>query len=136
MEVKRGRGRPPFVPTDRDRKQVRTLAAMGLMAEEIACVIGVTDKTLQKHFKEELSVGPAEATANVAQMLYKQAVDPVKPNVTAAIFWLKARAGWRDNDYGQEQKGPGKKEIRVDAAKDVAKGRFAPKAPPKLVAVR
>lgn len=135
METKRSRGRPSFVPTDRDRKQVRTLAAMGLMAEEIARVIGVTDKTLQKHFKEELAVGPAEATANVAQALYKQAVDPLKPNVTAAIFWLKARAGWRDNDFGNVDK-PGKKEVRDTAAKQASKGRFSPKAPPKLVAVR
>lgn len=135
MEAKRSRGRPPFVPTDRDRKQVRMLAAMGLMVEEIARVIGVTDKTLQKHFEDELAVGPSEATANVAQALYKQAVDPLKPNVTAAIFWLKARAGWRDNDFGNIDK-PGKKQERHAAAEKTAKGRFAPKAPPKLVAVR
>lgn len=136
MTEKRGRGRPPYQPTEKERKQARTLAAMGLVDEEIAVVLMMDVATLRKHFATELAVGPAEATANVAQMLYKQAVDPVKPNVTAAIFWLKARAGWRDNDFGQEQKKPGKKEVKDEAAKDAAKGRFAPKAPPKLVAVR
>lgn len=130
MSEKRSRGRPPYLPTEKELGQVRQLAAMGLLDAEIAKVVGVDVATLRKHFAHELAVGPASAIAKVAQSLFKQATDPEKPNVVAAIFWLKARAGWRDGDAGS-----GKKEERqASAVKASAGSKFSPSAPPpKLV---
>ena len=103
---KKPRGRPAFAPTDRDRSQVKMLSAMGLRHDEIALVMHITPPTLRKHFWPELQAGRPEATAKVANSLFKMATNPDKPNVIAAIFWLKAQAGWRDS----ESTGVGKKE--------------------------
>lgn len=52
----------------------------------------------------ELEAGHVRANAQVAQSLFNQATNEVKPNVTAAIFWLKCRAGWReDGDMGKKE---------------------------------
>ena len=57
-------------------------------------LLDVDPKTLRKHFRRELSRGSVEATAKVAQTLFHMAT--VDKNVGAAIFWMKARAGWRE----------------------------------------
>lgn len=113
-EKKRTRGRPEHDPSARDRAQVKMLAAMGIPQADIARVVGVSQRTLTKHYKAELETGGIEANAKVAQSLFKQATDPQKPNVAAGIFWLKTRAGWREKDPasspGEVAAQPGKKE--------------------------
>lgn len=123
-------GRPPFEATPRDRMQVSTLAGMGATEEQIAKLIGISEPTLRKHFADELATGHVKANTAVATSLYKQATDTAKPSVAAAIFWLKCRAGWRE-DAGDI----GKKEAAHAAAGVAERGKFAPKSlPPKLVA--
>ena len=51
-------------------------------------------KTLRKYFHAELERGSVEATAKVAQSLFQIAT--AGKNVAAAIFWMKARADWRE----------------------------------------
>lgn len=119
-------GRPVFVPTEKDRQQVLLLAGMGLRDLDIALVLGISPPTVRKYFESELAVGHIKANAQVAQSLYKQATHPEKPNVTAAIFWLKCRADWRE--YPEEES---KKAKKNEAAKKTAEtGRYeAPAAP-------
>lgn len=127
-------GRPRYKPSERDRQQVKAMTAMGLGQSDICLVIGLSEKTLRRHFRAELNTGAAEANAKVAQSLFKQATGD-KPNVIAAIFWLKARAGWRDQDPRDGTKG--KKEIIDEASDRAMRGRFgAVQAPPKLRAVK
>src|SRR5262245_432410 len=130
---RRGRARPKWKPTRREREQIRSMAAMGHTATEIAPLFHVTAKTLRKHCRDELDTAATKAVAAVALSLYKQATDPVKPNVVAGIFFLKARGGWRDNDpKGLLEAAEGKKAQRNEAARKVAKaGRFAPGAAPR-----
>lgn len=85
--------RPPFRPTEEQRKQVETLTAFGVQQDEIAALIGISPTTLRKHFRRELDVGATKANAKVAQSLFNQAIGG---NVTAAIFWLKTRARWKE----------------------------------------
>ena len=61
---------------------------------DIATFLGIDAKTLRKHFREELDRGTTEANAKVAQSLFTMATQG--KNVAAAIFWMKARAGWRE----------------------------------------
>jgi hypothetical protein len=49
---------------------------------------------LRRHYRKELDRGAVEATAKVAQSLFQMAT--VDKSVAAAIFWMKARAGWRE----------------------------------------
>lgn len=95
--AKNSGGRPPFVPSDRDRAQVKLLSAMGVPDYDIAKVMSLSAPTLRKYFFHELEVGHIEATAKVAQSLFKQATHAEKPSVAAAIFWMKTRAGWRED---------------------------------------
>ena len=83
-----------FRPTDEQRRTVRALSGYGVPQEGIAIHIGIDAKTLRKHFREDLDRGSVEATAKVAQSLFHLAT--VDKNVAAAIFWMKARAGWRE----------------------------------------
>lgn len=90
-------GRPPYAPTPKDRATVKAMAGYGIPHDDIAAVIGATAKTLRKHFRDELDLAATQANAAVAQRLFQVATAGTgKEAVTAAIFWLKARAGWRD----------------------------------------
>ena len=87
--------RPKFVPTDQHRTTVRSLAAYGTKHEDIAKIIGLRSaKTLRKYFREELTRGAIEATAQVGQTLYQMATSGEEPACT--IFWMKVRGGWRE----------------------------------------
>ena len=62
----------------------------------IARVVGIDAKTLRKHYREELDTGQIKATAKVAESLFRKATGDGSQSVTAAIFWLKTRGGWRE----------------------------------------
>ena len=56
-------------------------------------------------FAHEREAGEAKANARVAENLYRKATGEGREAVTAAIFWLKTRARWkeihRDDDGNQ-----------------------------------
>lgn len=83
-----------FEPTAEQRRTVRAMCGFGVPQTDIAVFLDIDPKTLRKHFREELDRGGIEATAKVAQSLFRMATEG--NNVAAAIFWMKARAGWRD----------------------------------------
>ncbi|MGX9964770.1 hypothetical protein ACVFYP_15685 [Roseomonas sp. F4] len=87
-------GRPPFAPTDEQRRLVRAMAGYGVPHEDIARVVRCSAPTLRRYFRDDLDVAVIEANARVAQTLFQQASTP--GNIAATIFWLKARAGWRE----------------------------------------
>ncbi len=84
------------VPTPETRQQVEELSGIaGWRHAEIAEHIGVSEKTLRKHYKAELRRGTVVAVQQVAQSLFDKAMSG---DVTAAIFFLKRRhpAVWGD----------------------------------------
>ena len=81
------------VPTDEQRTKAKGYAAVGLPHHDIAKMVGVSIKTLLKHYRDELDLGKATANAQVAGKLFSMAIGG---NVASAIFWLKAQAGWRE----------------------------------------
>src|ERR1700677_1040127 len=83
-----------FEPTEDQRRTVRALSGYWVPQEGIAIHVGIDAKTLRKHFRDELDRGFVEATAKVAQTLFHLAT--VEKNVACVIFWMKARAGWRE----------------------------------------
>lgn len=80
-------------PTDDSKKLVRSLSAVGIRYVDIAQKLDITDDTLVKHYKKELEDGRIDANAAIGQTLFNQAKDG---NTSAAIFWLKTRAGWKE----------------------------------------
>lgn len=82
---------------------VEAMAGFDIPEEEIRRVltdprtggpIGI--KTLRTHFRTELDTGRTRANAKVAESLFKKALGEGPSAVSASIFWLKARAGWKE----------------------------------------
>ena len=88
-------GRPPFKPTDEERKQVGQMVAVGIPQEQIAMVIrdGIDLKTLTKHFKKEIRESKVLANAKVGGTLFNKIMNG---DTTAAIFWAKTQMGWKE----------------------------------------
>lgn len=95
--------RAKFTPTKEQIVRVSVLVACGTPQSEIARQVinpesgdAIDLKTLRKCFRYELDEGKKAANAMVARALFKRATGDGPQSVTAAIFWLKAQAGWRD----------------------------------------
>jgi len=87
------RGKPEHKPTKAKRDTVAMHAMVGTPQEDIARVLGIDPKTLRKHYRDDLDLATASANADIGGALYRQAIDG---NVSAQIFWLKTRAGFRE----------------------------------------
>jgi len=74
---------------------------------------GINETTLREHFGQELEAGVHKANTRVGQTLFEKAIGSGPQAVTAAIFWLKCRAGWRE---------------RIDVAVDIKGGVLVPPA--------
>ena len=98
---KAGPGQPPHAPTDQTRQLVQMMAGCGIPQMQIAPLVGISDETLRKYYRRELDRGLIEANAKVAEALFKQAIGG---DTTAAIWWTKARMGWRERT-GAEHSG-------------------------------
>ena len=95
-EEKRGPGNPPHESTEETLRLARTLSGYGFPQDEIARQIGICEKTLRLHYRSELDAGVAQANAKVAEGLYKKALGDGPQSTSAAMFWLKTRAGWKE----------------------------------------
>jgi hypothetical protein len=112
MERSGSPGRPRYALSEAHRRIARAMAAYGVPQVEIARSIGVSAPTLRLYYAQELATGGTEAIAKVAESLFRKALGTTPQSVTAAIFWLKCRAGWRDQP-GE----PGKKAQAMAEAK-------------------
>lgn len=87
--------RPPHEPSNASRQLVSLHASIGTPQDVIARALGLTEKTLRKHYKDELDLALAQANATIGGALFNKAK---KGDVTAQIFWLKTRAGFRETN--------------------------------------
>ena len=92
-----------FEPTQEQRKTVLSMVGFGIPREEICNVLGFGLTTLSKYFQNELDTGVAIANSRVAQNLFRIATGKETGAVSAAIFWLKTRARWRETDREQPE---------------------------------
>jgi hypothetical protein len=93
--------RPSHKPDPELRRQVEALAGFGIPEADIAGLIGIDPKTLRKHYRQELDHGHTKANAKVAENLFRKATGDGRESVTAAIFWLKARARWKETTLNE-----------------------------------
>lgn len=84
----------PHKPTPQSRERVLNMAIAGFSQDLIRQALKIGSKsTLLKYYRDELTTGSMEATAEVAGHL----LDKVRNgDTTAMIFWMKTRAGWRE----------------------------------------
>lgn len=84
-----------------DLATVEAMAANGLTQQQIADSLGISVSTLysrqreSEEFEEAIKRGKAKGVAVVTNELMKQVKSG---NVTAMIFFLKARAGWKEKN--------------------------------------
>lgn len=83
--------RLPHEVTEKSRRLVKSMAAMGCRHDEIATLMEITPKTLRKHYRGELDRGAIEANAKVMQSLFTMATSG--KSAAATIFWAKTRCG-------------------------------------------
>lgn len=90
-----GAGRPAFVPTEAERKQVEALSGYGLPMEQIAMLVrnGIHIDTLRTHFQQQLGAGKAKANAQVGKTLFQRAIGG---DTTAMIWWSKTQMKWSE----------------------------------------
>jgi DNA-binding XRE family transcriptional regulator len=101
-----------------DLKEVERLAGLGLTQEQIAISVGVSPRTLESRkaesaeFAAAIKKGQADAIQEVSNALFQNAKGG---NVTAQIFFLKARAQWKDRheDVGEDGEGPTPVKVEV-----------------------
>ena len=91
--VKRGRGRPMFVPTDLERQRVEELAGCGVPEHMIASLIrdGISVDALRARMGHELIRGRAKAAEGVGKTLYSRAM---AGDAAAMIWYTKAQMRW------------------------------------------
>lgn len=102
QEVKIPVSRRGHKPTDATRRQVEMMMAYGATQADVCAVLGITDKTLQKHYRHEIDTAMIRANAKVAGKLYEKCMEG---DTTSIIFWLKTRAKWSENSISLDSSG-------------------------------
>ena len=83
----------------RHANKSRRSPSFGVPRDEIAKVAGICLNTLMRHYGETLDIAATKANSLVAQSLFNRAVKGDGAAATsAAIFWLRTRAGWREKE--------------------------------------
>ena len=87
-------GRPWHRVTADSRRMVREAVGLGLQQNNVARLLGISPKTLRRHYRYEIDTGVDQVNLDVARALYTRAASG--KDTIASIFMLKARAGWKD----------------------------------------
>jgi hypothetical protein len=103
-------GRKPHTPDPVQRRHVEAMAGYGVPERDIAGIVGIDAKTLRRHYRDELKHGHTKANAKVAESLFRKATGEGPQSVTAAIFWMKTRAGWKETSV---QELTGQKTLKI-----------------------
>lgn len=99
MSKKSNAGRPKWIPTQKTFKLVEMYASQGLTKEQIADCLGISYQTLNEkskeysEFSDAFKKGHAIGIQSVSNKLFEKALNG---DLTAAIFYLKCRAGWSE----------------------------------------
>jgi len=82
--------RDPHEPTEENRQLVRYLAGVGQRQDDIAIIVGCSEKTLRLHYRNELDEGKADANAKVIGILLRMIQ---RGDLGAQIFFHKCDGG-------------------------------------------
>jgi hypothetical protein len=88
------------------------MAACGVPHERIASVLRISHVTLTKYYAYELENGLDAAINEMGNALFRRGL---AGDTTAAIFWLKTRARWRESPQTVEHTGKDGGPIQTEA---------------------
>lgn len=132
---KRNVGRPEHKPDRKTRQLVENGVTAGMTHQDIARAIGISWKTLDKYYAEELATGVARKRLEAISMLYRSAKGG---NVSAQRKFYAIAHGEDvssssvDEDTFDKPKKLGKKEQVQRDAENIS-DKYAPPEPPKLI---
>lgn len=86
--------RVKFRPTEEQRDSVKQLRGCGWSPEQIAVALRIPERTMYRHFGDELKAGEFEIKSKVSRNI---AVGALSGDRTLMIFYAKAQMGWRDS---------------------------------------
>jgi len=107
-------GRPAHVPTPETREIVSRYARLGVRQDLIAAEIEISDETLRKYYRKELTKPRAELGAQVAECLVQRAL---AGSETSIIFYLKTQQNWKETQEIQHTGYDGMP-LGIDCSKD------------------
>ena len=93
MDKNKG-GRPAFEANAKDREAVKLMAGHNIGQDKIALALGITEKTLRKHFKKELASAAIQVEAQLVSNLFNLAKGKDGTAFRANEFLLNCRFGW------------------------------------------
>ena len=85
---------PAFKPTQEHRNMVYVFASNSASTKVIAQALGISVSTVEKYFKQEITLGREYIVARVGAVVVKEAL---AGNIGAARYWLSTHGGpeWR-----------------------------------------
>ncbi len=92
--------------SEKDIQQLEIMSGLGVKVSEMAAIIGMSKKTLERRIAEDfvisdaLEKGRAKANTKVTESLYRMAVSGKHPSAT--FFWMKCRCNW--SELGMDEK--------------------------------
>lgn len=108
-----------YKASEKDFECVQAMLEAGIAHAKIANCLMISVETLKAHFGHLLGTAVAHANTRVASALKAKALGEGPQSVSAAVFWLKARAGWKDTAT-LELTGPDGGPIEVAAPLDLS----------------
>lgn len=91
-------------------QRIEKLAMIGVNDEHIAPIEKMSQDTLRRLYRKELTDGRAKGIGAVSQTLYQMALSGKNP--AATFFFMKCRAHWREV-HSIEHSGPEGKQIPI-----------------------
>lgn len=88
------KGSPGFEPGAEQADQVEKMAGLGMSVRDIAAILRIEPKLLEKYYKYELTTAAERINGAVAKVALQMALSGASPDMTK--FWLKTRAGWKE----------------------------------------
>jgi len=86
-------GENEHIPTDLDRQAVRYMTACGRTQKEVAGALDISEKTLRKHYRDELDNGAGDVNKIVLGKLCKKILEE---ETAAILFFCKTRLGMKE----------------------------------------
>ena len=87
-------GAPHHEVTPELQAKVKAMSAFGITQPQMCAYLGISEDTLQRHYRHELDTAQVDANVKVANRLFRKATED--GDTSSMIFWLKTRAGWKE----------------------------------------
>ncbi len=97
-------GIPEHVPSIHTRSKVMEFVCAGFKQQDIAMYFDMDEKTLRKHYRNELDKSHMKRTAKLGKNLY---LDALRGDKASREFWLKTQGRWSYAKPPDDEKGKG-----------------------------